>query len=177
MAKHMVKCFYCGEQFDASSVPFVKPNARRYAHTNCALEAEKNKTEEEKDKDRLEKYIKELFGVNSIPVKIQKQIEYYRKENNYSYSGIYKTLKYFYEVKKGGSIEKSNGGIGIVPFEYEEAFRYWRALWEAKERNKDVEIEQYVLPVREVHIKPPQRQPMKHIRRLFTFLEEEANEK
>lgn len=134
---------------------------------------EENKSEEEKDKERLEKYIKELFKVNSIPMKIQKQIDNYKKDKNYSYSGIYKTLKYFYEVK-GGSLEKSNGGIGIVPFIYEEAFKYWRALWEAKERNKDVNIEQYILPVREVHIQPPQRQPMKHIRKLFTFLEEEG---
>ena len=31
MAKHMVKCLYCGQMFDANIEPFVKPNARRYA--------------------------------------------------------------------------------------------------------------------------------------------------
>lgn len=54
MAKHMVKCFYCGEVFDASTTPYVKPNSRRYAHKTCAQTAEENKTQEEKDKELLE---------------------------------------------------------------------------------------------------------------------------
>lgn len=172
MAKHMVKCFYCGEVFDASTTPYVKPNSRRYAHKTCAQTAEKNKTQEEKDKELLEKYIKDLFGINCISPKIKKQIETFKKDRNYSYTGIYKTLKYFFEIK-GNSIEKANGGIGIVPFVYDEAYLYWRALWEARERNEQVDIKEFILPVREVHIEPPQRQPMKHIRKLFTFLNEE----
>lgn len=42
-----------------------------------------------------------------------------------------------------------------------------------QERNEQVDIKEFILPVREVHIEPPQRQPMKHIRKLFTFLNEE----
>ena len=114
MAKHMVKCFYCGEIFDASTTPYVKPNSRRYAHKTCAQTAEENKTQEEKDRQLLENYIKKLFGINCISPKIKKQIETFRKDNNYSYTGMYKTLKYFFEIK-GNSIEKANGGIGIVP--------------------------------------------------------------
>ena len=34
-------------------------------------------------------------------------------------------------------------------------------------------MRQYLLPAREVHITPPQREPMRHVRKLFTFLEEE----
>lgn len=177
MAKHMVKCFYCGEIFDASTTPYVKPNSRRYAHKTCAQTAEENKTQEEKDRQLLENYIKKLFGINCISPKIKKQIETFRKDNNYSYTGMYKTLKYFFEIK-GNSIEKANGGIGIVPFVYDEAYLYWRALWEARERNEQIDIGKFILPVREVHIEPPQRQPMKHTRKLFTFLnEEEAHEK
>lgn len=175
MAKHLVKCFYCGEQFDANTTEYVKPNARRYAHKTCAQTAEQNKSEEQKDKEALESYIKELFGVSSIPIKIAKQIQDYKENKNYTYSGIHKTLKYHYEVK-GGSLEKANGGIGIVPWVYDEAFNYWRAIWEARERNEQIDITQYVLPAREVHIKPPQRQPMKHKRKLFTFLDEEEGE-
>lgn len=79
MAKHMVKCFYCGEVFDASTTPYVKPNSRRYAHKTCAQTAEENKTQEEKDKELLEKYIKDLFGINCISPKIKKQIETFKK--------------------------------------------------------------------------------------------------
>ena len=112
MAKHMVKCFYCGQVFDASKVPFIKPNARRYAHKTCAQTAEQNKSEVERDKERLEEYIKELFGIDTLTIKIKKQIDTYINVNNYTYNGIYHALKYHYEVKHG-SIEKSNGGIGM----------------------------------------------------------------
>ena len=54
------------------------------------------------------------------------------QDNKYSYSGIYKTLKYFFEVR-GHPIEKANGGIGIVSWVYKEAYNYWRALWEAQQ--------------------------------------------
>lgn len=80
MAKHMVKCLYCGQMFDANTEPFVKPNARRYAHVACARTEEENQTQEEKDKRELEEYIKELFGVSTIPVKIRKQMDTFRKE-------------------------------------------------------------------------------------------------
>ena len=50
MAKHMVKCLYCGQMFDANTEPFVKPNARRYAHVACARTEEETQTQEEKDK-------------------------------------------------------------------------------------------------------------------------------
>ena len=173
MPKHMVKCLYCGETFDAAVVPFIKPNARRYAHATCAQSADEQKTKEEKDKQELEAYIKELFKINEISAKIRHQIKTFKEKNNYSYSGMLKTLKFFFEVK-GNSIEKANGGIGIIPFVYDDAFLYWRALWEARERNKQVETEQFVLPTREIHIAPPQRQPMKHMKRLFTFLDEEV---
>lgn len=173
MAKHLVKCLYCGEDFDANAEPFIKPNSRRYAHKACGEEAEAKKTKEQRDKESLEQYIKELFKISQLTPKINKQIKDYREKNQYTYSGIHKTLKYFFEVR-GNSIEKANGGIGIVGFVYDDAFNYWRALWEARERNEHVNIEQYILPVREVHILPPQRQPMKHVRKLFTFLDEEV---
>lgn len=173
MAKHLVKCPICNQQFDANVEPYVMINARRYAHKACAEVADKNKTKEEKDKEQLENYIKNLFGISSITPKIRKQIDTFHKDKNYSYSGMYKTLRYHFEIKKG-SLEKANGGIGIIPFVWNDALVYWRALWEAQQQNKDVEIQDFVLPAREVHIIPPQRQPMKHTRKLFGFLDEEV---
>lgn len=85
-----------------------------------------------------------------------------------------KTLKYFFEVK-GHTTEKANGGIGIIPFVYEDARNYYYDIWVTQQENQQrVNVtQQIVLPVREIHIKPPERQPMKHIRKLFTFLDEE----
>lgn len=176
MAKHLVKCLYCGEVFDASITPFVKPRSNRYAHKACAETAENKKTKEEKDKEILEKYIKELFRINSISVKIKKQMEMFKNEKNYTYSGMYKTLKYFFEIR-GNSIEKANGGIGIIPYVYEEAFRYWQAIWEAQQKNENIQVKEYILPTKEIHISSPQRKPMKHIRKLFTFLDEGGDSK
>lgn len=174
MAKHLVKCFYCAKEFDANTEEFVKPNSRRYAHKACADAAEASKTKEEKDKEILENYIKELFGISSISTKIKKQIEKFKKEKNYSYSGMFKTLKYFFEIR-GNSIEKANGGVGIIPWVYDEAYLYWKAIWEAQQKNENVKVEEYILPSIEVHIPVPTREPMKHLRPLFTFLDEEVN--
>lgn len=175
MAKHMVKCFYCGEQFDANTEPFEKINSRRYAHIKCHQKAFDNKSKEEKDKEILENYIKQLFGISTLSDKIKRQLKTYMsdKEKHYTYSGIYKTLKYFFEIK-GNSIEKANGGIGIVSWVYDEAYRYWYDLWETQQRNMEVKSEQLIIPVREVHIKPPERQPMRRFRNLFNFLDSEV---
>lgn len=52
------------------------------------------------------------------------QRQKFLKEHKMTNKGIFFTLKYFYEVKKG-SWEKSHGGIGIVPYIYNEACSYW----------------------------------------------------
>lgn len=174
MAKRILKCYYCGEQFDANQVPFVQVNSRRYAHKECAEKAQNEKSQEEKDLALLEEYIKNLFNISQLTPKIRKQISTYHTEKNYSYSGIYKTLKYWFEVR-GNSIDKANGGLGIVPYVYDQAFHYWRALWEAQQQNENIKVEEFVSETKEIHIKPPSREPMKHIRKLFTFLEEDEN--
>ncbi len=109
---HSVICVYCGEKFDRDKEPAVQINNRRYAHKKCAEKYGQQKTKEERDLEELERYIKKLFNVSYINAKIRKQLLEYRKEYNYTYSGILKTLIYWYE-KKGNSIEDANGGIGI----------------------------------------------------------------
>lgn len=169
MAKKLVKCLYCGKTFDANSEPFVKPRSNRYAHADCAAAASANKSQEEKDKEELEKYILQLLGISYITPKIKKQIKDYREKYNYTYSGMRKSLVYFYEVQRH-TTEKANEGIGIIPYIYRSAFDYYRAIWEAQQQNE--RVEQVVVPAREVHIKPPEREPINKLRRLFTFLDE-----
>lgn len=171
MAKsHLIKCLYCGQIFDTDKEEFVKPNSRRYAHKKCAEDFESKKTKEEKDKEELEKYILQLFGISSISPKIKKQIKDFHEKNNFTYSGIHKTLKYFFEIK-GNSIDKANGGIGIVLYTYDQASLYYRALWEARQKNENIEISQYVLPERKINITIPERKIMVP-RKKFSFLEE-----
>ena len=167
---HIVTCIYCKQRFDRDKFPFIQVSARRYAHQECSLTEDQKKSKEEQDKEDLEQYIMQLFKVDYIDARIRKQIKQYREEYNYTYSGIRKALIYFYEVK-GNSIEKANGGIGIVPYVYKDAYNYFYDLWLAKQKNKDVKAELYVPQVKEIVIKRPERKIKKRL--LFTFLDEE----
>ena len=75
-----------------------------------------------------------------------------------------------------GDKEKAHGRIGIVPYVYEDAHNYYLALFEAKEKNEQVVVSDYVLPTRVVCIRDPERSPMTGKRKLFSFLDEEENE-
>lgn len=114
-----------------------------------------------------------IFKTTYIDPRIRKQIKQYIDEYHYTYSGIHKALIYHFEIK-GGLIEKANGGIGIVPYVYQQAYRYYYALWEAQQRNVDKQVEEYVPKVKEIVIPNPQRQVKK--RKLFSFLDEEEVE-
>ena len=111
-----------------------------------------------------------LFGTDYVHQRVKRQINDFIQQYNYTYSGIRKSLVYWYEVK-GNSIDKANGGIGIVPYIYQDAYRYYYSLWEAKQKNKDKDIESYKPEEIVIHIPAPQRNIKK--RKLFTFLDEE----
>ena len=168
---HKVKCIYCGVTFDRDKLPFIQVSQRRYAHQECSLTEEQKKSKEEQDKIDLDNYIMQLFKIDYVDARIRKQIKQYREEYNYTYSGIRKALVYFYEVK-GNPIEKANGGIGIVPYVYQNAYNYYLALWQAQQKNQDKVLTNYVPKVKEVVIPRPQRKVKK--RELFTFLDEEV---
>lgn len=167
---HVVTCVYCKKRFDRDKYPFIQVSKRRYAHKECSEEEDKKISQEEKDKQTLEEYIKKLLAEDYISPRVRKQIKDYRENYNYTYSGIYKALVYFYEVKKNPT-EKANGGIGIVPYIYKDAFNYYYALWEAKQVNQGKVLTEYVPEEKIIKIPVPQKQIKK--RRLFTFLEEE----
>ena len=163
-----VTCAYCQKPMSKKDADCVMIGNGKYVHKACQeLEANREKT----DKEQLEEYIKELFGTTYIDPRVRAQIKKYVEEFNYTYSGIRKALIYHYEIK-GGDKSKANGGIGIVPYVYEHAFNYYYNLWLAKQKNKDVEVEQYTPKIKEIVIPRPERKIKK--RPLFTFLDEEA---
>lgn len=165
---HKVKCKYCGVVFDRDKEPYKQISERRYAHLKCAIAAENEKTQAEKDKEALEEYIMELLGEDFISPRVRKQINGFVEQYNYTYSGIHKALIYFYEVKNNPK-EKANGGIGIVPYCYRDAYNYYYSLWLAKQKNEGKDIVLYKPEVRDVRIPSPQLKPRK--RRLFSFFE------
>lgn len=169
---HRVKCYYCGSTFDRDKTPdCIKVNGNRYAHLECHTKKEEAKSKEELELEELEKYIIELLQLEYITPKIRKQISDYRANYHYSYSGMRKALVYFYGVKKN-STEKANGGIGIIPYVYNDAYNYYYHIWLANQSNQAKPIIQYQPQERVVTIPIPQRVEKK--RKLFSFLEEEA---
>lgn len=173
MAKHIVKCAICNESFDANSVPFVKVNSRRYAHKSCAEAKQVELTQTELDKEELLEYIKKLLSIEYITPRIHKQLNQYVEEYHYTYSGMRKALIYFYEIK-GNDVEKANGGIGIIPYVYDSAYRYYYELWLAQERNRGKEIVNYKPDVVIINIPRPEKKVKK--RKLFSFLDMEGEE-
>ncbi len=163
-----VKCLYCGEQFYREKTEFVQIK-NRYAHKECSDRIEASKSEEEKSLKELEEYIMKMFNETYVNARIRQQIKRMREQYNYSYTGILKSLVYFYEVKRN-PIEKANGGIGIVPYVYEDARKYYYNLYMAQKKNEDKVVSEFVIRGREIKIKPPQRKPK--IRKLFNLEED-----
>ena len=142
---HKVKCLYCGKQFDRDSEPTKQVSARRYAHLKCWEEHLKNMSQEEKDIMAFYDYTKNLFGEDYNYLLTKKLAEKYVKENQYTYSGMLKTLKWYYE-KEGHSLDKSNGSIGIMPYIYKQALNYYYTLYQAQLVNQEKDLSNFTLP-------------------------------
>ena len=96
----------------------------------------------------------------------------YIREYQYTYSGMLKALVYFYEVK-GNNKNKANGGIGIIPFIYKDAYNYYYNLWMIQQSNKDKNVIDYVPKLKEIKIPIPKKEPRK--KSVFTFLDEQED--
>lgn len=162
----IVTCVYCKKQFSKSKTPYQFFNGK-YAHSVCY---EQEKRREKTDAEKLDDYIMNLFHIDYVSPRIKKQINQYVNDYNFTYSGILKALKYFYEIQEHG-IEKANDGIGIVPFVYKAAYNYYYSIWLANNKNKDKDMNEYVPEVREIHIPLPQRKIKR--KELFSFLDED----
>ena len=135
---HYVICSICGKRFDRDTVQAVKSGARRYAHYECFPTGELvplEKKEEDEDLVKLKEYITKLYGDKVNWALVNKQIKKFKDENEYSYSGMQKSLIYFYEIKKN-SIDHSKG-IGIIPFVYQDAYNYYLGLFLAQQANQN----------------------------------------
>lgn len=166
---HKVICLYCKKQFDRDKEPTKQVSARRYAHVKCWEEHEANMTQEERDIRAFYEYVQKLFGEDYNYILTKKLAERYVKENHYTYSGMLKTLKWYYE-KEGNSIEKSNGSIGIIPYIYKQALNYYYSLYLAQQINKEKDISNFIISKeREISIQSPRV----YVRPPHMWLEEE----
>lgn len=175
---HLVICKYCEQKFDRDKEPYVEVSPRRYAHKVCYEKAvghltpeQKQQKGEEQDLKMLENYIMLLFNESFINAKIRKQIMEYRKNYGYTYSGMLKTLQWWFEIKRN-SIENANDGIGIVPYVYKQACEYYYNLYLADIANES--FKSYKPKVTQVIIKSPKAERRR--RKEFKLLEDEDND-
>ena len=162
MAKHMVKCKICGCSFDTNTEQAVIAGPRRYAHQACMPEGElvpmEKSSADDPDLIAVKEYISKIYKEKANWALINKQIKKFHKENKYSYSGMLKSLVYFYEVKHN-SIDGSNGGIGIIEYTYDQAYQYYLAIFLAQQHTEDKTL---ITKVKEFIIKPPQKRGAKN---------------
>lgn len=123
MAKHLVKCRFCGKQFDASIEEFVQPVERKYYHKACYEQIPKKDQQKQQDEELffkiLGKYIPKYNYVQS-----KKLAEGYIKKYNFTWSGMAGTLEYYYGTCQASTAEAKDT-IGIIPYVYEDAKKYW----------------------------------------------------
>ena len=142
----LVLCQYCKSQ----SNKVDKENAVRIDnknfHSNCAKLY--------LDKKELQETICRIFNLKAPGPKNNAYISKFHNEGM-TFKGMTHTLVYFYDIKKN-SIEKSNDGIGIIPYVYDEARKFYekdqiaeKKAEAALEKNKE-QREQIKDTVREV---------------------------
>ena len=166
-----VTCKYCKKKINKKDTNYKAIN-KKFAHIECI---EKEKTRERTDEEKFYDYVIDLFQIEEdfVPLRIKKQAQTFVKDYNYSYSGMLKALKYFYEVKRA-DLSKANNGIGIIPYIYQDAYNYYFSLWLANQKN-NVNLMDYIPSEIEITIPSPKRKINKKKR--FTFLDEdETNE-
>ena len=123
--KHVVKCRYCQNYFDAGAEPFVMPSKGWYYHEKCYQDFKGDLIDDEKWKERIYDFISH---------DLKKTYDYYLCEAQRkklliagrTNKGIYFALRYFYEIKHG-DLARSHNSIGIVEYIYDEACDYWCA--------------------------------------------------
>jgi hypothetical protein len=118
ITNRQVKCPHCEKYFNRKENEF-KYFKNRYWHLSCY----NNRAQEEEEKQKLINYIEKLLH-KKVDYKIQSQLKNYL-DKEFGYKEIYQALYFFYEIKNN-SIEKANGGIGIVPYVIEEAKAYFK---------------------------------------------------
>ena len=151
---HYVVCSVCGVRFDRDKIQAVKSGARRYAHQACFPQGEiVPLPQKDEDLVKLENYIQQLLGEEYNKARVNKQIKDFVAEG-YTLSGILKSLIYFYEVK-GNSRDKANGGIGIVPYVYKDAYHYYYSLYMANIQNQKKDVKAITSKIKEITIPIP----------------------
>lgn len=112
-----VKCPECGTFNDKENA--ICHNSKYY----CKVCFE-NKQRESQDYKDLIAYICKLYQIDVPTGWMLKQIKDFKEQYKYTYRGMKTTLHYFYEIQEGNDVADSMG-VGIIPFVYDEAKKFY----------------------------------------------------
>lgn len=135
-----------------------------YVHTKC-LSAYNT---EASDREKLELFVANLFNMNWCGISNLKMIDKFINQYHYTPDGIIKALTYFYAIQKN-DVSRANARIGIVPYVYDEAQKYYDNIAKAQKSNEGV-IASEKKEIK-VQIQKPVRVNRK--RQSFRFLDED----
>lgn len=136
------KCVYCGKALDRNTEEWEQAPGNRYAHKSCydkkQEEIQEQKIEREY-KAKIHEKVQEVCGIQYVKSRVDKQLKEFI-DKGMTAEKLYQTLEYWYDVKKSDP-EAAHGGIGILPYVYEESERYWARQAAIKENNSNVNKE------------------------------------
>lgn len=166
MAQEVI-CQYCRNKVTKDAIEKVD---NKNFHKKCASLYS--------DKKELVETICRIFKFKAPGPKNNAYISKFFNEGM-TYQGMTKTLVYFYEIKKN-TIDKSNGGIGIIPYVYEEARNYYMKQLELQKQNEQIlenikrGLEHLEVPeTRKVRVQPRgERKPIVKPMPLINYFEE-----
>ena len=124
-----VLCYYCKKSDDKVMKDQAVRIDNKNFHPHCAKIYA--------DKKELAETICRIFKLKAPGPRNNAFISKYASEGM-TYEGMTRALMCFYDVQKN-SIDKSNGGIGIVPWVYEDANRYYE-----RKENMEKQLEEAI---------------------------------
>jgi len=166
MAKlRSVKCQWCSEQIDRNTEPF-EHESKGYYHKTCHSEMKADRA----NREDLMSFISSLLGPQANLAFVAKQIKQFTSKYKMTHSGIKGTLVYLSDIKK----RKLNPrmGIALVPYEYQNARKYFEGLSEVRANMVPYEKPE----TRVVYIERKQsRYKERNVKDLEAMFEEEFN--
>lgn len=111
-------CWICNNKIDGQ---IYKKGKKTYC-SNCM---------EEEDIDwfdwcNLYEYIKKINNTKDLSLKIITQLKRYKKEYKLTDYGMLNTLIYIYEIDKQITLNTELDSVGLIPYYYEEASKYFK---------------------------------------------------
>lgn len=149
--KGIVHCRICKLDIDRNieieDVDWVMPSKNWFYHKKCYDDwaIKKNDVHSKADEElwfsALWDYLTKDMKIGLDYTKVKSQWDNFIKKGK-TPKGMYFSIRYFYEVKNGDPA-KSENGIGIVPYIYQEGCKYWVDK-EAKDKGICARIEEQI---------------------------------